>query len=77
MQVFCFLVGSLSLLSVRRQKMQSVTLFDQRRTRRGSSVVGEDVDEEEIEFARVDHPEARGDNREETVALTATPLDVV
>jgi len=83
MQVLCFLVGSLSLISVRRQKMSNATLFDQRRVARRSSnmVLDDDTNDNdgdgEIEFPRVNHPEDTGDNREETVALTATPLDVV
>ena len=31
MQVFCFLIGSIALLHVRKQKIQSASLFEQRK----------------------------------------------
>lgn len=44
MQVFCFLMGALAVLSVRKQKLVSLTLFDQRRIqsskRRSSNEIG-------------------------------------
>ena len=57
LQIFCFLIGSLAIISVRRQKRISTSLFDQRKqqgrntaatAKRSSECISENDDE--IEF---------------------------
>lgn len=87
MQMLCFLIGSIGLMSVRRQKYRSASLFDQRRSQRlGSNDVG-DFETEIIEFTKMDERSSNNSsvdsgmmgnaNNEETVPLTAVSLDVV
>jgi hypothetical protein len=51
MQVVCLILGSLSLMTVRKQRGVTTSLFDQRKLRRGS--VEQSESEVEIEFSVV------------------------
>ena len=69
MQVLCFLFGSISLITVRRQRGSAATLFDQRKAKRGDQNYDADG-EGEIEFSPMvgqDHDEVR----------PLVPIDVV
>jgi hypothetical protein len=68
MQVFCFLVGSLAFFSVRKQKVVSLSLFDQRRMASGKRRPG---DTGAFELVTKQQQE-----QQETMPLTNT-LDVV
>jgi hypothetical protein len=69
MQVMCFLIGSLSLLAVRKQRGTTATLFDQRKAKRGNQSYNPDS-EVEIEFSPM-----MGQGNDERRPLV--PIDVV
>jgi hypothetical protein len=71
LQVFCLLIGTFAFLSVRKQKVVTSTLFDQRKRR----VSGIMPDRQSIDVEMTSNLPQVAASREETVPLTK--LEVV
>lgn len=75
LQLICFMLGSIALWTVRRQKSSSATLFDQRRSMRRTVSISKDISN----ALNFELPELNGNSEGngEMEPLTAKPLDIV
>ena len=57
MQVTCFLMGSIALFMVRRQKISNTTLFDQRKARGASKHINGSIEHQSVEMVHLQESE--------------------